>query len=92
MTVPIQLRDWVYIRKPNSRRGFYGFVFTIQPDGGVHVWDPKRYLGHRLISKGDEVTLVCRNVRLKRPGPDFIAMYSSDQLPWSAWQTLGTTR
>jgi hypothetical protein len=83
------LRDWLYIIGPGSRRGFYGFVFTIEEEGCVHVWQPRRKMGHRIVTDQHAVTVVCRNVRLKREGPSFLSMYSGDEPPWNRWQTLG---
>ena len=88
----VKLRDWLYIVRPGKKRGYYGFVFTIDNDNHIHVWDPRRYMGHRIATEKDSITVVCRNVRLKRPGPDYLSMYSSGDLPWREWQTLGVNQ
>jgi hypothetical protein len=88
----VRLRDWLYIRGAGSRKGFYGFVFTIADDGCVHVWMPRRTMGHRIVTDQHEVDIVCRNVRLKHDGPAYLAMYASNEAPWNGWQALSVTR
>jgi hypothetical protein len=88
----VRLRDWLYIKGPGSKRGWYGFVFTIADDGCVHVWMPRRSMGHRIVTSEHEVQVVCRNVRLKQEGPSYLSVYSSHEAPWSGWQTLSTRK